>query len=70
MFGGMMLFWALLAIVFVVTLLRLMPGWSSRPASEGQPERPLEQLQHRYALGEITTEEYEKRKTTLERDGG
>lgn len=65
MFGGMMLFWLLLFIVMVVALIRLLPGWSSRLAPVDRPEMPLEQLQHRYARGEITTEEYERRRSRL-----
>ena len=39
------------------------------PVSRGRRrETPLEILQRRYAAGEISTVEYEERKTKLERD--
>lgn len=65
MLGGMMLFWALLLIVIVVALFRLLPGSSFRPGLEDRRGTPLKQLQHRYARGEISTEEYERDRSRL-----
>ena len=63
-FWGMHLFWwlfwfALIAAFF--SLLAPVPRHRMR-------ETPLQILQRRYAAGEISTEEYEERKTRLERD--
>ena len=54
------LFWiAIIAIFF--SLARPVPRHKGR-------ETPLEILKRRYAAGEITSAEYEERKTRLERD--
>jgi putative membrane protein len=34
-----------------------------------QMQSPMQLLQRRYAAGEITSEEYEERRTKLQRDG-
>jgi putative membrane protein len=63
-FFGMHLFWWLfwvLVIVLFFVLLRPVP----RSRAETR-ETPLELLQRRYAAGEITTEEYEERKSRLQ----
>lgn len=60
-----MLFWALLLIVILVALFRLLPGGAG--TTRAPRKMSLEQLQHRYARGEITTEEYERRKNRLTR---
>ena len=65
MVGGMMLFWALLLIVIFVALFRLVPGWLG--TTRAPRKTPLEQLQHRYARGEISTEEFERRRSQLTR---
>lgn len=65
MFGGMMLFWALLLIVIFVALVRLVPGWSG--TTRASRKTPLERLQLRYARGEISTEEFERRRGQLTR---
>ncbi|WP_228350274.1 SHOCT domain-containing protein [Rhodocaloribacter litoris] len=57
----MMLFWALLLIVIVVVLLRLWP----EPPTRSRSPSALEELQRRYARGEISTREYEQRKAQL-----
>ena len=63
-FFGMGAFWWLFLIVLVVAVFAfLAPGSRSRPRGT-----PLERLQERYANGEISTEEYEERRKTLERD--
>lgn len=58
-----MLFWALLLIVILVALYRLVPGWSG--TTRAPRMTPLEQLQHQYARGEISTEEFERRRSQL-----
>jgi putative membrane protein len=65
-FFGMHLFWWLFWLLIIVLLfLMLRPGSRSKI---GRRETPLEVLQHRYASGELTTEEYEERKSRLQRD--
>lgn len=66
-FWGMHLFWWLFWIILIVLLLWL-PGPLARNRARGSRETPLEILQRRYAAGEISTEEYEDRKSRLERD--
>lgn len=56
-------FWILLLVMFF-WWLRLVP----RGSAQTRRETPLEILQHRYAAGEITSEEYEECKARLERD--
>ena len=60
-FWGMHFFWWLFWIVIIVALVLPIT-----PVSRGRRrETPLEVLQRRYAAGEVSTEEYEKRKTKL-----
>jgi len=60
-FWGMHIFWWLFWIAVVVVLFLPIT-----PVSRGRRrETPLEVLQRRYAAGEISTEEYEERKTKL-----
>ena len=64
---GMHLFWWIfwiLLIVFFFALLTPVP----RKRAHLYRQTPLEILQRRYANGEITTQEYEERKSRLERD--
>lgn len=63
-FWGMHAFWWLLWLAVVVALFAAFVPLSHRR----RRETPLELLQHRYAAGEISTEEYEERKARLERD--
>ena len=57
------LFW--IAVVFALVLW----GRGGSPARTDRPrETSREVLQRRLASGEISTEEYEKRKTVLDRD--
>ena len=63
-FWGMHFFWWLFWVAAVVLLLSPMT-----PVSPGRRrETPLQVLQRRYAAGEVSTVEYEERKTVLERD--
>jgi putative membrane protein len=66
-FWGMHLFWWLFWIVLIV-LIFWLSGPLARNTARGSRETPLEILQRRYAAGEISTEEYEERKSRLERD--
>jgi putative membrane protein len=58
--------WWVFWLAVVVAVLVLL-GPASRSGREPRMT-PLERLQRRYADGEISTEEYEERKKTLERD--
>jgi putative membrane protein len=60
-FGGLMwLFWILLAVV-VVWLVRSVASDTSR----NRTKTALEILEERYALGEIDSEEFERKKRDL-----
>ena len=63
MHGLWWIFWvAVICVVFFY-------GWGRTGAQEGRPrETPLEVLQRRLANGEVTPDEYEKRKALLNRD--
>ena len=67
MMGGMgwamWVFWVLLIALVVWSLYRL---FTTRGASAPSRQTPLERLQQRYAEGDLSTEEYEERKRTLE----
>ena len=66
MFGGfgMLLFWG----VIIVLLVLLVRGFVARRSSQslGSGSSALDILQQRYAKGEISNEEYEERKKTLQ----
>ena len=65
MHGLWWIFWLLLvgAIVY--------GAWGRPGGSQRRPrESPQQLLQRRLASGEISTEEYQKRKTLLDRDAG
>lgn len=65
-FWGMHLFWWMLWVVLIVGGILLL---ARRPEGAARRrETPIELLQRRYAAGEISAEEYEARKTRLERD--
>lgn len=63
-FWGMHLFWWLFWIVLFVGFFSLATPVPRRRVRE----TPLGVLQRRYAAGEISTEEYEERKTRLIKD--
>lgn len=63
--AGMWLFWIILILV-VVVLARVMMGRRSGSMTEHQ-DSPLEILKSRYARGEIDEEEFERRKSELEK---
>lgn len=63
-FWGMHFFWWLFWVVAIMLLFSPIT-----PISTGRRRQtPLELLQRRYAAGEVTTAEYEERKTKLDRD--
>ena len=64
-FGGMHFIWWLIWIMFLLTI------FASPYEISGQRSRrqsPLDILQNRLASGQITNEEYQEKKTMLERD--
>ena len=64
-FGGMHFIWWFIWIMFLLTIFASpyeIPGQRSRRQS------PLDILQNRLASGQITNEEYQEKKTMLERD--
>lgn len=65
--GGWHWLWWLFWVVLIAGLF--FYGWG-RPSAQRRRLRdtPLQILQRRLANGEITTDEYEKRKALLERD--
>jgi putative membrane protein len=65
-FWGMHLLWWLFWIVLILAFFSLVTPVSRRKARPR--ETALEILQRRYAAGEISSEDYEARKATLERD--
>ena len=63
-FWGMHFFWWLFWVAAIMLLFSPIT-----PVSAGRRrESPLQVLQRRYAAGEVSTAEYEERKTVLERD--
>lgn len=66
----MILFWILgiLAIVWLVRALDILPERGARPKSqEPERDRALDTLRERYARGEIDSDEFERRKHDLGR---
>jgi putative membrane protein len=68
MWGFMWIFPLLFFIILLVFLFR-GPGWlwRSRGGWDDKRESPREILDRRYASGEITKEQYEEMRRTLER---
>lgn len=64
----MFILWILLLLGVGWALVHVLRDRGALPLSPDVRESPLEFLQRRYAEGEISTEEYEKRKEHLERD--
>lgn len=62
-FWGMHGFWWLFWIVVIAAAIFLFQAPAGRTTER---ETPLELLQRRYAAGEISKEEYEERRRTLE----
>ncbi len=67
--GGMHGLWWIFWIVLIGVIV--FYGWGRSGGRRRHPqEAPQQVLQRRLANGEVTPEEYEKRKALLERDGG
>ena len=62
-FWGMHLFWWLFWFALIAVFFSLLAPVPRRKVRE----TPLQILQRRYAAGEISTQEYEERKSKLER---
>ncbi len=58
-------FWLLLIVILVVVLLRR----ESQPPPSGSQPTATETLERRYAAGEISTEEFEERRSHLLKRG-
>jgi putative membrane protein len=67
-FWGMHMFWWIFWVTLLAGGMALFEPVSRSRNRDGKAS-PLEILQRRYANGEITDEEYEKRKLRIERDG-
>ena len=65
-FLGMHLFWWLFWVLIIIGLMSLFTPVPKQQAK--QRGTALDLLQRRYATGEISTEEYEQRRTVLARD--
>lgn len=65
-FGGMHFLWGMFWVVLMLVFFSTM-----RPVSRNRVrvyEHPLSVLQRRYAAGEITTQEYEERRSRIDKD--
>lgn len=65
-FFGMHMFWWLFWIVLIGTMFATVTPVPRSQLRSG--ERALDILRRRYAAGQVTTEDYERRKALLERD--
>ena len=65
-FFGMHLFWWLFWVGLIVAAFSTVTPVPRSQAKSGP--RALDILRRRYAAGQVTTEEYERRKAVLERD--
>lgn len=65
-FFGMHLFWWLFWIALIVTAVATVTPVPKNQMKSGV--RALDILRRRYAAGQVSTEEYERRKAVLERD--
>ncbi len=63
-FWGMHFLWW----IFWIALIAVFFGWTTPVPRNKARETPLQILQRRYAAGELSSEEYEERKTRIERD--
>ena len=64
-YWGMHFFWWLFWIILIVWLFSTQ---RKMPSQQTKDESPLEILKKRFAKGEITKEEYEEIKNTLDKD--
>ncbi|WP_319557767.1 SHOCT domain-containing protein [Thiomicrorhabdus sp.] len=69
-FGGFMWLWFLLIVLIIIALF--FPWWkqgaSANNSKDEVDEKPLQILQKRFARGEISEEEYQSMRKTLEDD--
>lgn len=65
-FVGMHLFWWLFWFVLIATAFTTFTPVPKNQLKSG--ERALDILRRRYAAGQVSSEEYERRKAVLERD--
>lgn len=65
-FWGMHSYWWIFWFVIWISFFSFM--MPMRRTTYRQMQSPLQLLQRRYAAGEITSEEYEERRTKLQRD--
>lgn len=65
-FFGMHIFWWLFWLGLIITMSTTITPVPKSQMRSG--ERALDILRRRYAAGQVTTEEYERRKAVLERD--
>lgn len=63
---AMVLLWVLVILGIVWLVRQLLP--SQGRSRDGREDRALEVLRERFARGEISAEEYESRRHTLQRD--
>lgn len=63
--GGMHMAWWVFWILMIILFFAFMEAEPKHKAKRRR-EKPLDILKQRYASGEITTEEYEERKSRLE----
>ena len=64
-YGGMNLIWWFL---WIILLLWIFAVPYDIPFQRNKKKRPLDILQHRFAAGQITNEEYQVRKAILEKE--
>ena len=64
-FWGMHWIWWVLWIILIICIF--VTPWAI-PGERKKKDSPLDILRKRYAAGELTTEEYEKRKKILDED--
>ncbi|WP_265109868.1 SHOCT domain-containing protein [Halosolutus halophilus] len=67
-FGGWMFLWPVL-LFGVLALLALWTGSRGREARTARPDRSLAELRERYARGELSDEEFERRRRNLRLQG-
>jgi putative membrane protein len=67
-FGMHAYWWIFWVVLWMLFFSFLMPVRRRNWAGYRDMQTPLQLLQKRYAAGELTSEEYEERRTTLQRD--
>ncbi|WP_418282666.1 SHOCT domain-containing protein [Halorubrum sp. DTA98] len=67
LFGGTMGLWGLLWMGLLLAIPLALVVVLTRRSEDGTDERPLSVLRERYARGELSDEEFERRREQLER---